>query len=534
MKGQASTYGVSVGGFRPTEETPITINLERSGMNVSVAASQIEDGEAANAVDVRFDGGGIANDYDYAPFGAAYAGAGNSEVLHIANYDKKVGDRFLMRLRDTHWDRWNGVNWLELPGVLGSSVADRYTSLVAEDTFVAANGVDRLKAWDGVDANAVADLSADSPIARYITKIGTRILAAYLKIGVDFQPDMVAWSEDGNIRGWTNPLLGAGSAVPPSEGANRLPNFIRGLSTLQRGAVIYRQQSVQLATLTGVGAAPFRFTTLDFSHGTESPYSIVSGGMEVGDYFLGSDYMPYLFNGDRFLPIGMPIHKLLKSAISERGLVVGAIDTNEQEYYIAYPSAGNDYLTEAWVFNIKEMVKNQRLCWRRKTLPLRTLSFGYDFIGTVSDPIVDTITDIVDTITIRVDDWDNAEGPERILFGDEDGQIHYTDKNTPIDGKWESKNFLYGNNEVKVDRCRLKYTAPSAATVGVSVSTDGGKTYGSETVYVFAPTGAGDNEITDTINVVGRQIMFRIRPLTGFSTVHQLVATIQNLGTTNG
>lgn len=527
-------FGVGVGGFRPISAVPVTINLRNSGVNLSAAASQLDEGESANALDVRFTEGGVSTDYDFSDFGLPYAGAGNKQILHINNYDLKDGTRLLMRLRSDGWDRWNGVNWATLLGAPTGTPSDPYTSLTAENKFVAANAIDRLQSWDGNDANALGNLSADAPIARFITKIGTRILAASIKVAAVENPFLVAWCADGDITDWTTANLGAGSVEPQVEGIDRLPGFIRGLSTLQRGAVLYRQSCIQLATLTGVGAAPFRFTTLDFSHGTESPYSIRSGGMKTGDFFLGSDYMPYNYDGNEFIPIGMPIYERLRDAISDRALVVGAIDFNEQEYHLAYPSVGNEFLTETWAFNIKEWMRSGRLVWRRRSVPPNTTAFGYGFLGVVTDPIVDTITDIVDTITIRVDDWNNAFGPERLLFGDLNGQVSQIDKDTPKVGTWESKNFLYENNEVTVDRVRLKYKARAVSTVGVSISVDGGSNYSAETIYTLPVTGTGDGEVTDTLNVTGRQVMFRIRPLTGFCTVNQMVATIQNRGQTNG
>jgi hypothetical protein len=526
-------FGYSVGAFKPVQSVPVTVNLRNSGINLSAAASQLEEGESANALDVRFTEGGISTDYPWGAFGLPYGGGGSKTILHINNYDKKDGTQFLMRLRSGGWDRWNGVNWLTLPGAPAGTPADLWSSLTTQDTYVAANAIARIQKWNGVDATAVADLSADAPIARFITKIGSRILAASIKVAGVENPMLVAWPVDGNIFDWTS--AGAGAAEPPNEGDDRFPGFIKGLSSLQRGAVIYRQNTIQLATLTGVGAAPFRFTTLDFNHGTESPYSIASGGMKTGDFFLGSDYMVYNYDGNEFIPIGMPIYERLRDGISDRSLVRGAVDFNEQEYHLAYPSVfGQTYLTESWAFNIKEFLRAGRLVWRRRSLPAQTTAFGYGFLGVVNDPIVDTITDIVDTITIRVDDWNNAYGPERLLTGDNNGQVWQIDKTLGTVGVWESKNFLYENNEVTVDRVRLKFKARSVSTVGVSVSTDGGRTYTGETIYNLPVTGSGDDELTNTIGITGRQIMFRIRPLTGFCTINQLVATIQNRGQTNG
>jgi hypothetical protein len=534
MRQSPAKFGNGLGPSRPIQVGNMIVNLNKSGLNASSGATQLEEGEAAQAIDVRFVGGGVGNDFGVSAFGTPYAGGGFKRVVAIANYEKFGVNRFLMRLRDVSWDRWNGVNWLTLGGALTGAPQDRYYTVVAKDKFLAANLVDRIKAWDGVDANAVADLSADAPIAKFITKIGTRILAAHVKVGGIVNPNLVAWCADGLITDWTTVNLGAGSAEPPVEGSNRTANYITGLSTLERGAVIYRQRSIQLATLTGIGAAPFRFATVDFTHGTESPYSIANGGLLNGDYFLGYDYMVYNFDGQACNPVGLPIYEYLREGIADRSRVVGAFDEANQEYYIAYPVTGSEILTECFVFNVREYARTQRLVWRRKNLPANTTSFGYGFLGTSSDPIVDTITQIVDTISTRVNDWGNIFGVDRVLFGDDNGQIWQLDYSTFATlGRFESKNFLFDGQEITVDRIRLHYRARTLSTVAVAVSTDAGLTWQAEKVYTMMPSGNGDGYAADDHRITGRQVMFRLRPLSGYFTVTEIEATLHPRGRGN-
>lgn len=529
-----SKYGQGIGPSRPIQIEDIIINLNQSGLNASMGATQLGEGEASVATDVRFAGGGVATDFGLSAFGTPAGGAAVKRVMTLANFDKFGDPKKLMRLRPTKWDRWNGATWLELPGGPTGTTLDRYYTAVADDKFIAANLIDRLQMWDGVDANPVGDLSADAPIAKFVTRIGTRLLAAHIKVGATIDPNLVAWSADGIITDWTTALAGAGSAKPPIEGYSRSANYITGLSTLQRGAVIYRQRSIQLATLTGVGDAPFRFTTVDFTHGTESPYSIANGGLLLGDYFLGYDYMVYNFDGQNCNPIGLPIYEYLRDGVSDRSIVVGAFDENQQEYYLAYPTSGGDTLAEAFVFNVREYARTQRLVWRKKTLPANTYSFGYGYLGVTNDPIVNTITDIVDTITVRVNDWGNSYGPDRILFGDNDGQVWQTDTSlVATNGRWESRNFLFQGQEVTLDRIRLHYTARALSTVAVAISTDAGKTYQAEKVYTLSATSTGDDFVVDDHRVTGRSIQIRIRPLTGFLVVTQIEATLHPRGRGN-
>ena len=526
-------YGASPGAFKPIAEQPLQISLRNGGINTSIAPNQLEEGEAVDAMDVRFTKGGIVTDYGITVFGAAYAGAALKQILAIANYQIMTGTRFLMRMRPTEWDRWNGSTWLTLTGALTGTAADRYSVTTAEDTFVAANLKDRLKRWDGVDGTAVADLSADAPIARYITKVGNRIIAGVIKTGATINYLGVAWSADGNIRDWTTASAGAGAANPPVEGGDDTPNLITGLSTIERGALIYRQRTLQLASLTGVGAAPFRFITLDFSHGTESPLSIAKGGILSGDYYLGYDYMPYYFDGQKSHPIGMPIHETLRDSIVTLASVMGGVDRNEQEYYMAYPNAGG-LTSTAWVFSIREFARSQRLVWRKRNLLGNVLSIGYGYLVSSSDPLIDSMGAIVNTVTPVVDSYAITSGPDRMAFGTDLGAINRIDSSmVATNGFWLSKTYVFDGQEVWIDRIRMYYRASNRALVTVSISTDGGITFNTPRNYVLLPTTGGESNLSMDFNLIARSAQVRIQMVSGFCMISHLECTIQSMGRGN-
>jgi hypothetical protein len=529
---QPSKYGTPIGAFIPLEEKPVVINLRNSGVNTSVTPAQLEEGEAVDAIDVRFTKGGVLSDFGITAFGTAYTGAGVKKIMNLANFQTDIQTRFLVRMRPTGWDRWNGINWFTLPGALTGGPNDYYSATTAEGLLIAANGVDKLKKWNGLDATAIADLSADSPIARYVVKIGSRLLAAVIKVGGVIDYGLTAWSADGNIQDWTNANAGAGSAKPPNEGGDDTPNHITGLSTLERGALIYRQRTIQLASLTGVGAAPFRFTTLDFSHGTESPRSIARGGLVTGDYYLGYDYMPYHFDGQTATPIGLPIHETLRDSILDREKVIGSVDRNEQEYYLAFPDASGA-VTYAWVFSIREYAKNKRLVWRRKTLPAGTASLAYGFLVTGTDPIVNTVGLVVNTVSATPDSFGPTTGPDRMLFGSDDGLVSKIDQSIVItNSSWISKQYLYGQ-EVTLDRVRLQYKATTAAAVLVSVSTDGGVNFDHGRVYLLPPTDKAEDNLSQDFGIVSRQLQFKVQIMSGYVSISQLECTLQPRGRGN-
>lgn len=526
-------YGSSVGGYRPIEPTPGSISLQGGGLDYSRPPEQLENGLSSTASDVKFDKGGVSPDYDVLPYGIASASAADRSVLKTAPFELASGLNLIMRLRPTKWDRHDGLTWLELGGVLTGTDAIRPYSLNYGDRFIAANGIDKLKSWDGNDASSVVDLSADSPIARFITKIGNRILAAYIKIGATIFPFDVKWTTDGIITDWTTANLGAGAATLGPEGSTKSAGIITGLSTLQGAGVIYRQSSIMMALLTGVGAAPFRFTTVDFGHGTQSPDSIARGGLKTGDYFLGDDMMVYFFDGQS-LPVGIsePIHDNLKSAVSSVEHVCGAVDARGQEYWLAIPTDSTLLLKRAYIFNIREWVKTGRLSWRQRALPgLRSL----DSIAVPNsiDPIVDTITDFVDDVGGIVDEFANTSASDRLVFGDDTGLVSYIDFTTPLtSGVWTSGTRGDPQRNLTIERVRLLVTSAVIAQVEVSISIDNGS-FANPIIYDIPVTNGRTIPISDWFGLFGCVFQFKLRFLSGDPVVSQIGYTFTDHGRAN-
>lgn len=529
-------YGYSLGGYR--DEAPLallSLKLRQGGLNFSTAASDLEDGETPYCLDVQLDKLGVEPDWDITEFDAAAGGAADKSVVHIAPFELDTGTKFMMRLRPTRWDRWNGLNWLQLGGVLSGADADLLYSLQYGNAFIGANGIDRLKYWDGVDANNVQDLSADSPKAFYICKIGTRILAARIKIGATIFPFNLQWCADGDITDWTTAADGAGGVTLYPEGSNKAANIITGLSSLEGSAVIYRQRSIVLATQTGLGDAPFQFSTVDFGHGTYSPYSIASGGMKSGDYFLGDDYMPYFFDGrERPEPIGENIFDVIRTSVYDPAYVQGVVDSRSQRYWLGIPTDSTHLVKLAYVFSIREWVRTGRKIWWKYDLTTGYRSVAAGNSPTTTDPIVDTVTDIVDTVGRRVDDFANTQGDDRMLFGDDNGQVWYQDLSTPLmSGVWRSKTIGDGHTEVTLGRVRLVARCASSGAVEVSVSTDGGLNFTSAKIYTFSVTGSGVQYLSDYFGIDGSHFQIQLRFISGMINVSEIAYVLDGHGRTN-
>ena len=63
MRQTPSRFGTGLGPWRPLAKQPILINLRNGGLNLDASGSQLEEGEATNATNVRFFGGGVGTDF---------------------------------------------------------------------------------------------------------------------------------------------------------------------------------------------------------------------------------------------------------------------------------------------------------------------------------------------------------------------------------------------------------------------------------------------------------------------------------------
>lgn len=519
-------------GYRPVPLDIKTLSFRQSGLDFSKPADELDEGQTPYCQDVRLNSRGITPDYALSEFGDESAGAGDLDVVGMAPFEIADETKYVMRLRPTKWDRWDGTNWLELNGVLTGTPTDPLYTAAYGDRFIGANFIDRLKSWDGVDANAVADLSADAPIAAFIVKIGTRLLAAKIRSGGNIFPFDLQWCADGIVTDWTSAANGAGGVSLQPEGTNEAANVITGLSALQGAAVIYRQKTIMLGLLTGIGAAPFKFSTIDFGQGTLSPWSIARGGMKVGDYFLGDDYMPYFFDG-RAVPtaIGDPIYDVLRSNIFNPKYVFGGVSRRTQTFWLAYATDATFLLKQAYIFSIRDWVEKDRLVWWK-----RDLGDGYRSMATVTvpvntDPFMDDVDDIVDTLPTRVDEYAATVGNEQITFGDTEGQAWYVNLSTRLtSGVFHTRPIGDGETLQTLGRVRLTAAVSSVAQVEVSVSTDGGLNFTNTKTLTFAVSGSGVDRQSEYWGQDFTTLQFQIRILSGSLTISQLAYVLDNHG----
>lgn len=525
-------YGSGLGPYKAIQGQELTIRLVAGGVNVSKSPVEIEEGESPNATDVRFGDGGVSSDYGLSLLGASYAGAGDKTIIGMAEFTKKnlPANNRLVRMRPAGWDRWDGASWLTLSGSALSGVAtDRLYHVSMQDLLVVANKVNRLQSWDGQDATPVADLSPDAPIAWFVTPIGNRLMAARLKVGSDIDPYALAWSADDLITNWTSAGLGAGTAFLEPEGRGGGPDFISGLAAIETAAVVFRQRSIVMGVRTGIGSQPFRFSTVIFGLGTDAPYAVASTGHAVGVIFLGNDLNVHLFDGQNApVTIGDPIRLALRSQIQDPALCFGTMDLRNLEYWLLVKrtAALPDF---AWIFSVREYIVNHRLSWRKRDLA-GYASAAFSKTALQATPVVNAVSNVVNTVSVKVNDYGLAISPERIVLGDGAGGVSFVDESKfLVTGTFESRMLGDPQRGLQLDRTYLTCSSPTGATIEVSLSTDGGVSWTMPKV-INLPVTNNPQAFGTWFAVVVSRWQYRLRILSGNVTISEIKTNVTSRG----
>jgi hypothetical protein len=126
-----------------------------------------------------------------------------------------------------------------------------------------------------------------------------------------------------------------------------------------------------------------------------------------------------------------------------------------------------------------------------------------------------------------VDDFAVAAADDRLLFGDNNGQVYYLDTSVPlITGSWESKQFGDGVHEITLDQLALEYTAHSNSQVEASIAVDGEETFGAPILHTLTP-GSKNKLVVGEHGRTGKLVQIRLRFLSGTCMVTKLHGYIQ-------
>lgn len=386
-----------------------------------------------------------------------------------------------------------GGSWVLTIGPTLTATSDtQYSTTQWGDTIVYANGVDII---GSVDLNAVTHdvLDALAPIASYVVAWGGRIWAT----GILGQPGRVQWSVKNDNTDWVGQGSGFEDLLAAPGGL--VDDAYQIIPINETSAILIRRYSIWLLTLTGYVDAPVQFSRLYTTNGSDSPFSFVR--TPIGIIGLFTSGMMVFDDQNQPSPIGQAVFNPMFDNINTF-LTCGCYDSWKREYRCLVPSATYLGYSDVWRYNIRD----QR--WTLDRYPYIVQSIASSVFRDVT--VVDQVQDIVDTIHVIVDDFDNSNsttyglliaqyGPiGRLVAREFYGQltdITYGDPLTtqPIAVMIESGDFVPGTaiRRAQMIELQAEYTIAATQDALVEYSDDGGlswQTYDLQTLSVAYQT----------------------------------------------
>ena len=156
--------------------------------------------------------------------------------------------------------------------------------------MIAANGKNKLQGWTLNSSANFADLSADAPLASYVTVVRDFVIAAR----TDANPNRVYWSDINDETDWTPGSTSQSDYQDIADGGD-----IQGVTGGEFGLIFLERAIVRMSYI----GSPlfFQFDTISRNLGCYEPRSLVQYGPNT--YFLTDDGF-YMCDGQSIKPIG--------------------------------------------------------------------------------------------------------------------------------------------------------------------------------------------------------------------------------------
>lgn len=172
------------------------------------------------------------------------------------------------------------------------SSVEKWNFIQFGDTVIAANSVNKLQAYTLGSSTTFDDLSADAPIAEYVTVVRDFVVAANLDIGTN--SNKVQWSDINDETNWTSGSASQSDFQIIPDGGN-----IHGITGGEFGLILLDRAIVRMSYI----GSPyfFQFDTISKGIGCIEGNSVTKYGNIT--YFLGEDGF-YSCDGTTVTPIG--------------------------------------------------------------------------------------------------------------------------------------------------------------------------------------------------------------------------------------
>lgn len=227
--------------------------------------------------------------------------------------------------------------------VYSTPTNERWTWAVVDDKLCFGNGNTLVQYWAG--SGYATSLNALADGARYMVPYANRLVIADYKVSSVRNPNLMAWSKEGDPTDWTDSTAGTNEFIDTED-------YIMGLSVTGSSIVVYKRDSINIGDRTGIATAPIELPTTR-KPGTVAPYSIAS--VAGTNFWLGEDDF-YALDGDYPRAIGEKMRYRFYDVVdpTEAKNTWSFVNNQENEImWFANTSAGQvafvyDYKTGEW------------------------------------------------------------------------------------------------------------------------------------------------------------------------------------------
>lgn len=222
----------------------------------------------------------------------------------------------------------------------GYTGADRWSFTQFGNAVLASNNNSKIQAWYVGSSTVFADVSADAPIAKYITVVRDFVVAA----NISGTPNKLQWSDINDETDWTSGGASQADYQIIAEGGN-----ITGITGGEFGIVLLERAIYRMSYI----GSPlfFQFDAISRNLGCNTPGSITQYGPNT--YFLADDGF-YMCDGTNVMNIGndkVDEYFYDNMNVSQQDTISAAIDPIRNIVIWNYPNTngGRSLLIYNWL-----------------------------------------------------------------------------------------------------------------------------------------------------------------------------------------
>lgn len=327
---------IPIAGFSPLPQGTAPLGSLSSGQNVWIREEGLEPRERLSRVGTNI-------------FNAAPTGAFLYDDIAGVQYPVVASARTIGYLDGDAWGALlyvSGTSNLPPTGDqtnlwFGTSV---YLERADLNLGILTNGINPLFAWNGPSSSTGFSTLTEAPIAKDVALLDNSILAWNIRelSSTSRFVQRVQWCVGGNPEDWTGIGSGFEDLVDMRGEGTRI--FTQGDE-----AVLASTEEIWVGRVIG---GPFRFQFAPLSRSLGIPYARAALQTPLGLFWLGPDFMVYRLAGRQIEPIGLPIQRDLRETLKSPQNAFFSYHPQIGAVTIHYSAAAGAAADRAWTYHV--------------------------------------------------------------------------------------------------------------------------------------------------------------------------------------